>query len=100
MPILLVLFLTAACLPLEWPTPSPTQYWSRAGYFLHRLRQLTLLVLFPVGLMVTHNSFKRFFPESAQADEFRILSLASVPLLILFAPLVIKPLLGLKSMPP
>ena len=79
---------------------TPPPFWTRAGFFFHNLRQLALLILLPVGLMVSHNTFKRFYPEAAQADWFRLFSLSSVPLFVLFAPLIIKPLLGLKSLPP
>jgi Zn-dependent protease with chaperone function len=78
----------------------PLHFWSRIGFFLHHLRQFALLVLMPVVLMVTHRTVTRFYPEAVQADWYRLLSLAAVPLFILFAPLIIKPLLGLRSMPP
>lgn len=80
-------------------TGSESRFWSRAGYFLHHVRQLSLLVGLPVGLFVSHQTFSRFVPGVAQADWFRIASIASVPILIVFLPLFIKPLLGLQSMP-
>lgn len=75
-------------------------FWSRGGYFLHHLRQFALLVMLPLGLMLLHRTAGRFAPELVQGDAYRLLSLAGVPLFILFAPLVIKPLLGLKPLPP
>lgn len=75
-------------------------FWSRGGYFLHHLRQFALLVFLPLGLMLLHRTATRFTPELAQADWYRMLSLAGVPLFIVFAPLIIKPLLGLHTMPP
>jgi Zn-dependent protease with chaperone function len=75
-------------------------FWSRAGYFLHHLRQFALLILIPLGLMLVHRTAVRFAPEITQEDWYRALSLAGVPAFILFAPLIIKPLLGLQSLPP
>lgn len=80
------------------PAP-PARFWSRAGYFAHNLRQLTLLVCLPVGLFVTQQSLARAAPGLVKEDWYRVASLAVVPVLILFMPLVIKPLLGLKTMP-
>jgi STE24 endopeptidase len=79
---------------------SEPRFWSRAGYFFHHLRQLVLLVGLPVGLFVMHQNFSRFAPETARAEWVRALSIATVPVIILFVPLFIKPLLGLKSLPP
>jgi STE24 endopeptidase len=77
-----------------------TAFWSRSGYFFHHLRQFALLVFIPLGLMLVHRTATRFVPEAVQEDWYRVLSLAVVPLFILFAPLLVKPLLGLKSLPP
>lgn len=74
-------------------------FWSRGGYFLHQLRQFALLVFLPLGVMLLHRTFMRFVPEIAQSNGYRLLSLAVVPAFILFAPLIIKPLLGLKPLP-
>lgn len=79
--------------------PVNKAFWSRAGYFLHHLRQFALLVMLPVLLFVTQQSLARFAPETTRTDWYRFGSLAMVPVLILFLPLLIKPLLGLKSMP-
>jgi Zn-dependent protease with chaperone function len=71
----------------------------RFAYLLHNARQFALLVMLPVGLVVTQQTIGRFAPETTQSDVYRIASLAIVPLLLLFMPLLMKPLLGLKSMP-
>lgn len=76
------------------------EFWSRTGYFVHHLRQLALLIGLPIGLFVTQQSLARFAPETARTDWYRVLSVATVPVLILFLPLLIKPLLGLRSLPP
>lgn len=75
-------------------------FWSRGGYFFHNLRRLALLVVLPVGLYVSQQSLARCFPELARADWYRVASVASTPVLILFLPLLIKPLLGLRPLPP
>ena len=79
--------------------PVERDFFGRAGYFLHQLRQFGLLVMLPVLLFVTYQSIARFLPETARSDWYRVTSVATIPLLILFMPLLIKPILGLKSMP-
>ena len=80
--------------------PVNRAFFSRVGYFLHHLRQFGLLVMLPVMLFVTQQSIARFMPETARSDWYRITSVAMIPMLILLMPLLIKPILGLKSMPP
>lgn len=74
-------------------------YWSRLGYVLHQCRQLLLLVGLPLGLFVGQQTIARMAPELASTEGYRFGSLAAVPLLVLFMPLVIRPLLGLQSLP-
>ncbi len=81
------------------PGQSQPHFWSRTGYFFHNLRQMGLLVLLPVGLFVAQQSLYRLFPETASSDWVRISSLAVLPVFIIVLPLLIKPLLGLQSMP-
>ncbi len=80
--------------------PTERTFWTRAGYVLQHLRQFALLVMLPVMLFVSQQTAVRFAPETTQSDWYRLGSIAVVPLLILFMPLLIKPLLGLKTMPP
>ncbi|MDB5307025.1 MAG: hypothetical protein JWO38_1227 [Gemmataceae bacterium] len=75
------------------------RFWSRAGYFFHHLRQLALLVAFPVGLFVTQQTLTRFAPEASETDWYRAGSVGAVLVLILLMPLLMKPLLGLRSLP-
>ena len=75
-------------------------FWSRGGYVLHQARQTALLVGLPVGLFATQQAVGRFAPETAQSDGYKLASLAVMPLVIVFLPLVVKPLLGLKPLPP
>jgi Zn-dependent protease with chaperone function len=79
--------------------PTDRAFWGRAGYFFHHLRQFLLLVMLPVMLFVTQQTVARFAPETTAQAWYRLGSLALIPLLILFMPLLIKPLLGLQSMP-
>jgi Zn-dependent protease with chaperone function len=79
--------------------PVNRAFWSRGGYFLHHLRQFALLVLLPVVLFVGQQSLSRLAPETTSTTWYRIGSLALIPVLVLFLPLLIKPLLGLKSLP-
>jgi STE24 endopeptidase len=76
------------------------EYWSRIGYFFNHLRQFVLLVMLPVLLFVAQQTASRFLPETSRSDWYRLASVLAVPLLILLLPLLIKPLLGLHSMPP
>ena len=71
----------------------------RRAYLLHNLRQFALMVMLPVTLVVTQQTLNRFAPETTRTDVYRIASLAIVPALLLFMPLLMKPLLGLKPMP-
>jgi STE24 endopeptidase len=79
--------------------PVNRAFWSRTGYFLHHLRQFLLLVLLPVLLFVTQQSLARVAPETTSTTWYRVGSLALIPVLVLFLPLLIKPLLGLKPLP-
>ncbi len=74
-------------------------FWPRSAYLLHNLRQFALMVMLPVALIVTQQTLNRFAPETTRTAFYRAASLAVVPLMILFMPLLMKPLLGLKSMP-
>jgi Zn-dependent protease with chaperone function len=71
----------------------------RSAYLLNHARQFGLMVLLPVGLVVTQKALERLAPEATRSDAYRLASLALVPCLLLFMPLLMKPLLGLKSMP-
>lgn len=79
--------------------PIDRPFWGRAGYFFNHLRQFALLVMLPVVLFVVQQTLTRFAPETTQTDWYKLASVAAIPVLVLFLPLLIKPLLGLKSMP-
>jgi STE24 endopeptidase len=80
--------------------PVKREFFGRAGYFFHQLRQFGLLVMLPVILVVTYQSSLRFIPETARSEWFRIGSIAAIFVLFLNMPLLNKPILGLKTMPP
>lgn len=75
-------------------------FWTRGGYVLHHARQFALLVMLPVLLVSGQETLRRFAPETAQSDAFRIALVGTAPLLLLLLPLLMKPLLGLKPLPP
>jgi Zn-dependent protease with chaperone function len=79
--------------------PMDRPFWTRTGYVLNHLRQFALLVMLPVMLFVTQQTIARLAPEVTHTNWYRLLSVAMIPLLILLMPLLIKPLLGLRSMP-
>jgi len=79
--------------------PIDRPFWSRAGYMFNHARQFALLVMLPVLLFAFQQTILRFDPETTQADWFQIASLACMPLLLIAMPLLIKPVLGLTSMP-
>jgi Zn-dependent protease with chaperone function len=79
--------------------PIHRDFFGRAGYVLHQLRQFGLLVLLPVLLFVAEQSVARFLPETSRSDWFHICFLALFPVLVLFMPFLVKPILGLKRMP-
>jgi len=75
------------------------RFTHRLTYVFHNLRQFSLMVLLPVSLIVMQQTLGRFAPEMTRTVVYRAGTLAAVPFLLLFMPLVMKPLLGLKSMP-
>ncbi len=79
--------------------PVDRPFWTRAGYFFSHLRQFLLLVMLPVLLFVTQQTLSRIAPETTRSDWYRMASVAAVPLLVLVMPLLIKPLLGLGTLP-
>ncbi len=80
--------------------PVARPFWSRGQYLLNQLRQFLLLILLPVLLFVTQQTVARFAPEVTQSDWYRFGTLATIPVLLLFLPLLVKPLLGLRPLPP
>jgi Zn-dependent protease with chaperone function len=71
----------------------------RRAYLLHNMRQFALMLMLPVTLVVTQQTLGRFAHDTTQSTTYRIASLAVVPALLLFMPLLMKPFLGLTTMP-
>lgn len=80
--------------------PGGRPFRSRAGYVFAHVRFLALMVGVPVGLYAGQQSLARYAPELAGTDGFRLAMLGVLPLFILVMPLLAKPLLGLKPLPP
>ncbi|MBY0455699.1 MAG: M48 family metalloprotease, partial [Gemmataceae bacterium] len=76
------------------------QFWPRHAYLLHNARQFVLMVLLPVGLIAVQQTLSRFAPETTRSVVYRLGSLAVVPCMVVLMPLLMKPLLGLKTLPP
>lgn len=72
--------------------------WSRGGFFLYNLRRLGL-VLIPVGLFAAQQSVGRFFPDTAGDPLYRAAAFAGMLGLAVFAPLLLRPLLGFRRLP-
>src|SRR5579872_261652 len=78
--------------------PNNREFWTRLGYFFNHLRQFAF-VMVPVLPIVAQQTVMRFFPETWKS-EWYLIGLAMIIPMMFFLPLLIKPLLGLKSMPP
>src|SRR2546423_811169 len=112
MPILPILLLSAPCLPLPRPAPplgpgpaararpTPLAVRPRPAPLLPQFRRRPLFPLLPVGLIATQLTLNRFAPDTARADWFKLLSFAVFPALVVLLPVVVKPLLGLRPLPP
>ncbi|MFM8272589.1 MAG: M48 family metallopeptidase [Gemmata sp.] len=80
--------------------PGGRPFWSRGAHLLHNARQFALMALLPIGLWVTQQTLNRYVPEVTHTAAYKAGSLAVVPAVILLMPLVLKPLLGLRALPP
>ncbi|MCZ2343593.1 MAG: M48 family metallopeptidase [Bacteroidales bacterium] len=81
------------------PPAEPFAYWTFPEYMIFHVRQFALLMLLPLGLFVGQQSITRVAPELALSTGFQIASLVGVGLLFLYLPRVVKPILGLQSLP-
>jgi Zn-dependent protease with chaperone function len=75
-------------------------FWSLPGYVLFHLRQFALLVGLPVGLCVAQQGLARVNPELVQNDWFQLASIVVGVGVFVLLPRVVKPVLGLKPLPP
>jgi Zn-dependent protease with chaperone function len=72
----------------------------RHSYLLRNARQFALMVMLPVGMVVTQQTVGRFAPKLIESDGYLAAELAVMPCMLVFLPLALKPLLGLTAMPP
>jgi STE24 endopeptidase len=78
----------------------PHGFWSLPGYVLFHLRQFALMIGLPVGLCVAHQGIARVAPELVQTGWFQLASVVAAVGLFVILPRLVKPALGLKSLPP
>jgi Zn-dependent protease with chaperone function len=75
-------------------------FWTLPGYVLFHLRQLVLVVLLPLVAWALVLGLKRVFPETVRTPGFQTAMAVGGLLTYLTLPRLVKPLLGLKAMPP
>lgn len=75
-------------------------YWSLPGYVFFHLRQFALIVGLPVGLCALQQGLARVAPELVATDGYQIGFVLAAVVVFLFLPRVLKPVLGLRSLPP
>lgn len=74
-------------------------FWSLPGYFVFQARTFTLMILFPVFLVVSQQTLIRFVPSVVGAWWFHLIGVLGVLLLFIVLPRFVKPALGLKRLP-
>ncbi len=75
-------------------------FGSPVEHFLFQLRPFAFLIVLPMLLFSARQTFVRYAPETASSDVATIASFLMVPLLVVLMPLAVKPIMGLKTMPP
>ncbi|MCE9529587.1 MAG: M48 family metalloprotease [Planctomycetes bacterium] len=75
------------------------RFWSRRGYVFFLLRQQMVMVLAPLVLLMGQQGVERFYPEIMREAWLPFASLLVLPAFLLFFPLVLPIMLGLKPMP-
>ncbi len=74
-------------------------FWSRVGHFLFQIRPFAFMVLLPVTIFAAQQSFIRLAPNTAGELLTQIGAALLLPVLFLVLPLLVKPALGLCSLP-
>ena len=77
----------------------PQAFWSLPEYVLHQGRQFVLLLFLPVFVIASQQTITRHLPEFADTTAYQLASFFGAFALLLFLPLFVKPILGLKRMP-
>ncbi len=75
-------------------------YWSLPGYVFFHLRQFLLIVGLPVGLCAAQQSLTRVAPNLVATDAYQLGFVLAFVAVFLFLPRVLKPALGLRTLPP
>jgi len=75
-------------------------FWTRGGYLLFRFRQHLIFVFGPLLLMSAQQSLQRMHPELFKTEWLVVLTILAFPAILIVAPALLPPLLGLKPMPP
>jgi len=77
----------------------PGEFWSLSGYVGHQARMFALTIGLPVMLLATQQSLARHLPELVNSTLYQIASFFGVFALFFALPLIVKPMLGLRSVP-
>jgi STE24 endopeptidase len=75
------------------------RFWSRGGYVAFLFRQQLILVFAPLFLLMGQQGLERLYPEIMQWEWLPLASLLILPTFLVFFPLFLPPLLGLRPMP-
>lgn len=75
-------------------------FWSLPAFILFQARQFALIILLPLLLMTGRRAAEQFAPESARSWWFQLASFGVLVALFVFLPLVARPMLGLRRLPP
>jgi len=75
------------------------QFWTRREYVLFLFRQQLILVFAPLILLMAQQGVERAYPEILQQPWLPFASLMVLPTFLIFFPLLLPTLLGLRSLP-
>jgi Zn-dependent protease with chaperone function len=74
------------------------RFWSRRGYVLFMLRQQLVMVFAPLLLIMTQQGLERLFPEMMSLSWLPLASIFVLPAFLIFFPLFMPLLLGLRPL--
>jgi STE24 endopeptidase len=78
---------------------SDKPYWSLPAYLLFQGRMFALMVLLPVSLFVTQQTFVRYFPAIVEEWWFHFVAVSGILVVFILMPRMLKLLLGLQPLP-
>ncbi|WP_088253097.1 M48 family metallopeptidase [Fimbriiglobus ruber] len=79
---------------------NPTAFWGPGEYLGFHLRQFALMIALPIGLFVAQQSLARVTPDLVRSGWFQVASFIGAGVIFVLLPRAVKPLLGLKPLPP